>query len=151
LIDKCFENMAEFKHLGTRVIHQNCIHEDMKSKLNLGNAGNYSVKNLLSYCLLSENVKVKIQRTIILPDVLYGCETWSLTMRKEHRLRVSDNRVMRRIFGGKREEVTGGWRRRNLYASPNIIRVINSRRMRWAGHVACTGGMRIIYKILVVK
>jgi hypothetical protein len=74
--------------------------------------------------------------------VLYGCETWSLTAREEHKLRVFENRVLRRIFGLKRDGVTGGWRKlhneeiHNLYSLPSIIRIIKSRRMRWAGHVA---------------
>jgi hypothetical protein len=81
-----------------------------------------------------------------LPVVLYECETWSLTLKEEHRLRVFENGVLRRIFGPRREEVTGGWRRlhnefHNIYASPNIIRVISSRRMRWAGHVVGMGKM----------
>jgi hypothetical protein len=85
---------------------------------------------------------IKICRTIVLPVVLYGCETWSLTLREECRLRVFENKVLRRIFGPKRDEVTGEWRRLHneelyaLYSSPNIIRVINSRRLGWAGHVA---------------
>jgi hypothetical protein len=89
--------------------------------------------------------KIKIYRTIILPVVLYGCETWSVTLREEHRLRVLENRVLRRIFGPKRDEVTGEWRRlhkeelNDLCSSSNIIRVIKSRRMRWAGHVARMG------------
>jgi hypothetical protein len=83
--------------------------------------------------------------------VLYGCETWSLTLRKEHRLRVFENRVLRRIFGPKRDEVTGGCRKvhneelHGLYYSPNIVRVIKARRMRWAGH----GGGEGAYNILV--
>jgi hypothetical protein len=87
--------------------------------------------------------------------VLYGCETWSLTLREEHRLRVFENRVLRGIFGPKREEVIGGWRKlhneelHNLYCSPNIIGMMNSRRMRWAGHVAYTGEKGNAYKILV--
>jgi hypothetical protein len=94
---------------------------------------------------LSKNVKVKIYKTIILPVVLYGCETWSLTLRGENRLRVFENMVLRRIFGPKRDEVTGEWRKLHseelhiLYSSPNIIRQIKSRRMRWAGHVARMG------------
>ena len=88
------------------------------------------------------NLKIEIYRTIILPVVLYGCETWSLTLKEEHRLRVFENRVLRRIFGPKRNGVTGQWRKlhneelSDLYSSPNIVRVIKSRRMRWAGHVA---------------
>jgi hypothetical protein len=92
--------------------------------------------------MLSINVKVKIYKTIILPVILYRCETWSLTLREEHRLRVFENRVFSRIFGPKRDEVTGGWRKlhneelHGLYSSPRIVRVIKARRMRWAGHVA---------------
>jgi hypothetical protein len=86
--------------------------------------------------------------------VLYGCETWSLTLGEEHRLRVFENRALRRIFGPKREE-DGSWRKlhndetHNLYSSPNIVRVIKSRRMRWAGHVACMGEGKDVYSVLV--
>jgi hypothetical protein len=99
------------------------------------------LKNLLSSCLLSKNLKVRIYKTIILPVVLYGCETWFLTLREEHRLRVFDSRMLRRIFGPKRDE----WRklrnkeRHDLYSLPSIIRIIKSRMMRWAGHVARMG------------
>jgi hypothetical protein len=92
--------------------------------------------------LLSKNLKIRIYKTIILPVVLYGCETWSLTLREKHRLRVFENRVLRRIFEPKKDEVTGEWRKlhneklRDLYASPSIIRIIKLRRTRWAGHVA---------------
>jgi hypothetical protein len=94
--------------------------------------------------LISKNLKIKIYRTVILSAVLYGCETWSLTLREEHRLRVFENRVLRRIFGPKREE-NGSWRKlhndelHRLYSSPNIVRVIKSRWMWWAGHVARMG------------
>jgi hypothetical protein len=87
-------------------------------------------------------LKIRIYKTILLPVVLHGCETCSLTLREEHGLRVFESRVLRRIFGQKREEVTGEWRKlhneelRYLYSSPSIIRIIKSRRMRWAGHVA---------------
>jgi hypothetical protein len=106
---------------------------------------------------LSGNVKIKMYRTIILPAVLYGCETWSLTLSGEHRLRVFENRVLRGIFGPKWEEVTGEWRKlhnrelHNLYSSPDIIRQIKSRRMRWAGHVARMGEGRNMYRVLVRK
>ncbi|KDR10035.1 hypothetical protein L798_15697 [Zootermopsis nevadensis] len=92
----------------------------------------------------------------ILPVVLYGCETWSLTQREEHRLQVFENRVLRRIFGPRRED-DGAWRKlhndelKNLYSSPSIVRVIKSRRMRWAGHVARMDGTRGVHPILVGK
>jgi hypothetical protein len=106
---------------------------------------------------LSRNVKVKMYKTLILPVVLYGCETWSLILREEHRLRVFENRFLRRIFGPKRDEVTGEWRKLHseelhiLYSSPNIIRQIKSRRMRWAGHVALMGEERNVYRVLMGK
>jgi hypothetical protein len=107
--------------------------------------------------LLSKNLKIKIHRIIILPVVLYGCETWSLTLREECRHRVFENRVLRRLFGPKRDEVTGVWRKlhneelHDLYSSPTIVRVIKSRRMRWAGHVVRMGKGRDVYRVLVRK
>jgi hypothetical protein len=92
--------------------------------------------------LLSKNLNIRIYRTVILPVVLYGCETWSLTLREEHRLRAFEDRVLRRIFGLKRDEVTGGWRvlyseeLHNVYSSPSIIRMSKLWRVRWTGHVA---------------
>jgi hypothetical protein len=100
-----------------------------------------------------KNLKIKIYKTLILPVVLYGCETCSLTLREEHRLGFFEKRVLR-IFGPKREE-DGSWRKlpddelHSLYSSPNIIRVIKSRRMRWAGHVARMEEGRGVYRVLV--
>jgi hypothetical protein len=137
--------------------NQNAIQEEIKSRLRSGNACYYSAQNLLSSRLLSKNLKIKIHRTIVLPVVLYGCETWSLTLREERRLREFENKVLRRIFGPRRDEVTGDWRRLNneeinvLYSSPNIVRVIKWRRMRWAGHVARMGEETGVYRVLVGK
>jgi hypothetical protein len=100
---------------------------------------------------------IKIYKTIILPVVSYGCETWSVTLREEYRLRVFENRVPRRIFGPKGNEVTGELRKLHnewfhiLYLSTNIIRQIKSRRMRWVGHVARMGEERKVYRVLVGK
>jgi len=105
------ERVEEFKYLGSTLTNQNSIQGEIKSRLKLGNACYYSVQNLLSSRLLFKNLKIKIYRTIILPVVLYGCETWSLTLRVERRLRVFENRVLRRVFGPKRDEVTGEWRK----------------------------------------
>jgi len=111
----------------------------------------------LSSSLLSKNIKIKIYRTIILPVVLYGCETWSLTLREERRLRVFENRVLRRIFEPKWYEVTREWRKlhneelNDLYCSPNIVRVIKYRRIRWEGHVARMRERRDVYRVLVGK
>jgi hypothetical protein len=110
-----------------------------------------------SSLLLSKNVKSRIYETIILPGILYVHETWSLTLREGNRLRMFENRVLRKIFGPKRDEVTGCWRKlhneklNNLYFSPNIIRMIKSRRMRWAGHVACMREKLNAYRILMRK
>jgi hypothetical protein len=104
--------------------------------------------------LISKNLKIKMYKTVILPVVVYGCETWSFTLREEHRLRVFENSVLRKIFGPKGEK-DGSWRKlhndelHSLYFSPNIIRVIKSMRMRWSGHVACMGKGRGVYRVLV--
>jgi len=114
----------------------------------LGNTCYSSVQNLLSSCLLSKKLKSEICRTIILPVVLYGCETWSLTQRGERRLRVFENKVLMGVFGSKGDEVIGEWRKlhkedlSDLYSLPNIVRVVKSRRMRWAGHVVRIWGER---------
>jgi hypothetical protein len=131
------------------------MHEEINSRLNSGNACYYSIQNLLSSRLLSRNIKIKIYKTIILPVVLYRCETWSLISREEHRLRVFENKVLRRIFGPKRDEVTGQCGKlhsgelHNLCSSPDIVRQMKSRRIRWAGHVTRMGGGRNVYGVLV--
>jgi hypothetical protein len=105
---------------------------------------------------MSKNVKATIYKAIILPVFQYGCETRSLTLKEEHKLRAFENRVLRRIFGPKRDKVTGGWRKlhneelRDLYSSSSIIRIIKSR-MRWTGHVARMGAKRNVYRLLVGK
>jgi len=97
--------------LGTTLKNQNSIQEEIKSRLNSGNACYHSVQNLLFSSMLPKNLKIKIFRTIISPVVLYGCETWSLTLTEEHILRVFKNRVLGKIFGLKRDEVTKEWRK----------------------------------------
>jgi len=115
------------------------------------------VQNLLSFSLLSKNLKINIYRTIILPVVLYGCETWLLTLREERRVRVFENRVLRRVFGPKRGMVIGEWRKlhneelNDMYSPPSIVRVIKLRRIRWVEHVARMGERRGAYRVLVGK
>ena len=130
------ERVEEFEYLGTTLTNKNSIQEEIKSRLKLGNACYYSVQNLLSSSLLSKKLKIKIYRIIVFPVVLYGFKTWLLTLKEERRLRVSENRVLRRKFGSKGEEVTGEWRKPNnveldlLYCSLSIFLVVKSRRMR---------------------
>jgi len=152
-----FEMVEEFKYLGTTSTNQNSIGEEIKSRLRSGNVCCHSVQNLLSSRLLSKDLKIKIYRTVILPTVLYGCENWSLILQEERKLGVFEDMVLRRIFGPRRDEVTGDWRRlhneelNDLYSSPNIVRVIKSRRMRCAGHVASMGEESGSYMFLVGK
>jgi len=101
------EREEQFKYLGTTLTYQNSIQEEIKSRLNSGNAFYHSVQNPLSYNLISKNIKIKICRTIILFVVLHGCEAWSLILREKRRLRVFENRLLRRMFGPKKDEVTG--------------------------------------------
>ena len=143
-------------YLGTNLTNQNSVQEKFKNILKSGNACYHSVQKFWSSCLLSKNIKIKLYRTIILLVVLYECGTW-LALREERRLRVFENRVLRRIFGLKKNEVTGEWRKlhieelNNLYTSPNIVRVVKSRRMRRVGHVARMGEGRGVYRVLVGK
>ena len=129
------ERVEELKYLGMSLTDQNSIEEEVKSRLKLGNVCCYSVQNVLSSRLLSKDLKIKIYRNIILPMILYGRETCSLTLREERRLRVFQNSVLRRIFGPKRDEVTGELKKlhneelSDRYCSPNIIRALKSRRM----------------------
>jgi len=106
-----FERVEQFKHLGTTLTNQNSIKEEIKSRLKSGNACYHLAQNLLSSSLLSKNLKNEIHRTIILPVLLYGCENWLLTLREECRLWLFDNRVLRRIFGSKRDQITVEWRK----------------------------------------
>jgi hypothetical protein len=132
--------VEEFKYLGTTLTNQNSIQEEIKSRFIL-----YRI-----FCL---PIKIQVHRSIIFPVVLYGCLTWSLTLREERRLRVL------RIFGLKRDEVTREWRKlhneelNDLYSSPtsSIVWVIKSRRMRWVGHVSRMGERRGVYRVLVGK
>jgi hypothetical protein len=141
--------VATFKYLGTTLTNQNDIYDEIKIKLNSGNACclSFSPKSFV----FPSHVK---ELKVILSVVLYECETWSLTLREEHGLKLFENRVLRRIFVPK-EEGDGSWRKlhndelHSLYTSPIIIRVIKSRRMRWAGHVARMGEGRGVYRILV--
>jgi len=134
--NRSFERMEEFKYLGTTLTNQNTIQEEIKRRLKSGNACYHSVQNLLSSSLLSKNLKTKIYGIVIGPLVLYGCETWSLSLREECRLMVFENRVLRRIFGPRRDEVTGEWKKlhneelNDIYSSPSIVRVIKLIRMR---------------------
>jgi len=111
------------------------------------------MQTLLSFRFLSKNLKIKTYKTIILPVVLYECEAWSLTLREERRLRVFENKILRQMFGPKRDE-NGEWKRlhnedlHSLYRSPNIFRVIKSRKLRWAGHIARMEEGRSAFKVL---
>jgi len=139
--------------------NQNSIQEEIKNRLKSGSACYQSVQSLVLFNLLSKYsyIKVKIYINIILPFLLCGCETWSLILREERRMMVFRNRVLRRIFGPKKDKLRGEWRKlhieelNDLYSSPNIVRVIKSRSMRWAGHVARVGERKGVHRVLMGK
>ena len=137
------------------VTNTNGIHEKIKCRINMENACYYSLEKILASHLLSTKLKVSTYKLITLPAVLYGCETLSLTLREEQGLSVFENEVLKKIFEAKRDKITGEWRKLHnaelhaLYSSPNIIRNLNSRRLIWAGHVACVQQSRNAYIILV--
>jgi hypothetical protein len=151
------EKVNKFKYLGAYITSRNEVAEEIKSRLVSGNACFFSVQKLLASRLISRKLKLKLYRTVILPVILYGCESWSTTLADEHKLRVFENKVLRKIYGPKRDEITGEWRRlhneelHELYDSPDIIRIMKSRRLRWAGHVARMGEKRRLYSIVVGK
>jgi hypothetical protein len=149
--------VEEFKYLGTTLRYQNSIKEEIKSRMKSRSACYHSVQNLLSSSLLPKNLKIKIYKTIISPVVLYGCETRSLTLREECRLRVFEKRVLRRPFGPKRDGVNETWRKlhievlNDLYSSPNIVQVIKLRKIRRVGYAACMRESGGVYRVLVGK
>jgi len=122
--------------------------KEIKSGLNSEDVYYHAVQNILSSRLLSKILKIKVHKTLILPVILCGCKNLFLAIKLEHSLRVSEYRLLKRIFGPKREEVAGGWRRlhdeelHNFYTSPNAVRMKKSRRMRWEE-------MKNVYVILV--
>jgi hypothetical protein len=148
---------SKLKYFGTTLTNQNSIQEEIKNRLKSGNACYHSVQNLLFSSLLSKNLKIKIYRNINLPVVVFGCENCSLTLWEELRLTVFENRVLRRIFGHNRDKVTVEWKKlhneeiNGLYSSPNIFRVIKSRRIKWIGLVARIGEGKGVYRVLVGK
>ena len=126
MIPQSFNQFVLGKSVLSALTNQNSIQEEIKSRLKSGNAYYHLVQNLMSSSLLPTNLKIKIHRNIIFSVVWYGCETWSMTLRKECRLRVFENGVLRRIFGPKRDEVTGEWKKLhneelNYVYSPSII------------------------------
>ena len=150
-----YENGKTFKYLGSLLTNENSIQEEIKCVYKKGNSCYYSVQTFLSSRLLSKNLKIKIYKIIILPVVLYGCKTWSPALREESRLRIFENRILRRIFQTKEwklgVEKAPKWGTIFLYGSPNVVTVIKSIRLRWAGHVARMEESRSAFKILTRK
>jgi hypothetical protein len=121
--------------MGITVKNQNLIQREIRWRLILSNTCYHSMENVLSSCLLSKNVKIRKYKIIILPVILNGCETSSVSLKEGHRLREYENGLLRRIFGPRRDEVAGGWRKlhdeelHNLYPLPSIIRMLKSWRL----------------------
>jgi hypothetical protein len=110
IANRTYENVTKFKYLGMKVTNQNFIQEEIKMRLNLGNACYHSLQKLFAFRMLYKKVKLEYTKLYFFLAVLYGCETWSLLLRKEHRLKICENRVLRRISEPKRVERIGGWR-----------------------------------------
>jgi hypothetical protein len=148
--------VEDLKYLVTTLTDQNCIQEEIKGRLKLGKASYHLVQNLLASRLLSKNLKIKIYRNIIFLVVLYGCETWLLTLKQERWLSMFVSRVLK-IFGPKRDKVTGDWRKlhnkelNDLYSLPIIVRLVKTRRMRRTGQVARMGKDSGVQRVLVEK
>jgi hypothetical protein len=149
--------VEEFKYLGTTFTNKNYIEEQIRSRLKWGIACCHSVQNLLCAILLSRSTKIKMYGTIILPVRLYGCETWSLTLREEHSLRVCENGVLRRIFGPKMDEVTGEWRKlhteelNDLYSSPTSCWGVKIENNEVGGSCSTYGDRKGVYRVVVGK
>jgi hypothetical protein len=145
---------AKLKYLGKTLKNQNNIHNEIKRRLRSGNAGSYSLQNILFSRLISKTISIKIHKSVILPLVLNGCETWPVTLREEHRLRVSEKSMLRQIFVHERAE-DGSWRKwhndefLNPYSSTNNGGVIESRKKQWAGHVGRMGEGIGVHKVLI--
>ena len=131
------------------------MHREIKLRLNSENACYYALQGLVSTQLLSKNIKLKIYKTLILPVILYGFDTWTLTLREETILQVFENKFLSKIFGPKRDDQIGEWRRLHngelydLYGKPDIIRIVMSCKLRWTGHVTRMGNERDAWKLLV--
>jgi hypothetical protein len=110
-VNRSFENMSRVQIFKFKYSNQSSFQKEIKRSLNSSNACYHSVQNLLSSRLLSKNLKIRIYKTIIFPVVLHGCETWSLILMEKHRLRMFDNRVLRRVFRPSKNEVMGQWRK----------------------------------------
>ena len=149
-----FKNVEKLKYLGVIVTNKNDIREEIKRRINMYNTFYYSLEKILSTHVLSRKLEVNTYKTIILPVALYGCGTWSLTLKEEHRLSVFENKVLRKIFWAKTDEITGEWRNLHYFElnfSPNIIRNLKSRQLRWAGLVIRMELSRNAYRVLVGK